>query len=96
MSNAFSVDPDAVLDAVARMLGFERYVESMLHEIEGLVANLQVQWSGAAAAAHAEAHRQWAEGAALMRKALADLQSAATTAHRNYTEAAATNQRMWS
>jgi WXG100 family type VII secretion target len=96
MSNAFSVDPDALTDAVARMAGFERYVESMVDEIEGLVANLHMNWGVAAADAHAGAHRQWAEGAATMRKALGELQTAATIAHHNYTGAAATNQRMWS
>jgi WXG100 family type VII secretion target len=96
VSNAFSVDREALLDAVARMAGYERYIESMLHEIEGLVAGLHGDWNGTAAAAHAEAHRQWTEGAAMMREALTDLRSAGRAAHHNYTGAAATNQRMWS
>ncbi len=62
----------------------------------GWVAGLHVDWSGTAAAAHAEAHRQWSEGAAMMQDALGKLQPAGKIAHHNYTGAAATNQHMWS
>jgi WXG100 family type VII secretion target len=96
MAEAFRVDPAALADAVERMGEFQRYAESMLAEIDSLVTNLHATWSGEAAAAHAQAHRHWARGEAMMREALAQLQAAATTAHTNYTGVMAKNLGMWS
>lgn len=96
MAKAFRVDPEALAEAVERMGEFQRYAESMLSEIDSLVSNLHAAWSGEAAAAHAEAHRHWSRGEAMMREALAQLQGAAKTAHGNYTGAMAKNVGMWS
>jgi uncharacterized protein YukE len=78
------------------MVEFQRYAESMLAEIDCLVTNLHATWTGQGAAAHAEAHRHWARGEAVMREALAQLRSAGATAHRNYTGAMSTNLVIWS
>ena len=96
MAEAFRVDPQALADAVQRMAEFQRYAENMLTEIDSLVSNLHSTWTGRGAAAHAEAHRHWARGEAMMREALAQLRTAAATAHRNYTGAMSTNLAMWS
>jgi WXG100 family type VII secretion target len=96
MPEAFRVDPEALADAVQQMTEFQRYAKSMLTEIDSLVSNLHATWSGEGAAAHAEAHRHWALGEAMMREALAQLRAAAATAHANYTGAIATNLSMWS
>jgi len=96
MADAFRVDPEALADAVQRMGEYLRYAESMLTEIDSLVTNLHVTWSGEAAAAHVEAHRHWARGEAMMREALAQLRAAGSTAHANYTGAMAANLDMWS
>ncbi|HZC51503.1 MAG TPA: WXG100 family type VII secretion target [Mycobacterium sp.] len=96
MADAFQVDADALADAVERMSEFQRYAESMLSEIDSLASNLHVTWTGEGAAAHAEAHRHWAQGEAMMREALAQLRIAAHTAHGNYTGAMAKNLSMWS
>ena len=96
MVDAFRVDPDALADAVERMSEFQRYAESLLSEIDSLVSNLHTTWTGEGAAAHAEAHRHWAQGEAMMREALAQLRAAAHTAHGNYTGAIAKNLSMWS
>lgn len=96
MADAFSVDPDALAEAVQRMDEFVRHTESVVAEIDSLVANLHATWSGEAAAAHAEAHRHWSQGEAMMREALVQLKTAGTTAHDNYTRAMATNTGMWS
>ena len=96
MAEAFQVDPDALADAVERMAEFQRYAESMLSEIDSLVSNLHTTWTGEGAAAHAEAHRHWAIGEAMMREALARLKAAGATAHRNYVGAMAKNLGMWS
>jgi len=96
MAEAFRVDPQALADSVQRMTEFQRYAESMLGEIDSLVTNLHATWTGEGAAAHAEAHRRWACGEAMMREALAQLQAAGAAAHLNYTGAMSTNLTMWS
>jgi ESAT-6 family protein len=96
MSDSFSVVPEALAGALQRMAEFEHHVESMVSEIDSLVTNLHITWSGQAAAAHAEAHKHWSRGEAMMREALAQLTSAGAAAHQNYTSAMATNTTMWS
>jgi WXG100 family type VII secretion target len=96
MAEAFRVDPQALADAVQRMTEFQRYAEHTLTEIDSLVTNLHATWTGQGAAAHAEAHRHWARGEAMMSEALAQLRAAGETAHRNYTCAMSTNLAMWS
>lgn len=96
MAEAFRVDPLALAESVQRMAEFQRHAESMLAEIDSLVTNLHATWTGQGAAAHAEAHRHWARGEAMMREALAQLRATGATAHRNYTGAMATNLAIWS
>jgi WXG100 family type VII secretion target len=96
VAEAFRVDPDALAEAVLRMTEFQRRAEQMLAEIDSRVKRLQAAWTGEGAAAHAEAHQHWARGEAMMREALARLQAAGETAHRNYTGAMSTNMAMWS
>jgi WXG100 family type VII secretion target len=96
MADAFSVDPEALADATELMGEFVQHTENMVSEIESLVSNLHVTWTGQAATAHAEAHKHWSRGEAMMREALAQLKTAGTTAHHNYTGAMATNVTMWS
>jgi len=96
MAEAFRVDPDALAGAVQRMAEFQRHAESMLTEIDSLVANLHATWTGEGAAAHAEAHQHWARGEAMMREALAKLRAAGATAHSNYTGVMSTNLALWS
>jgi WXG100 family type VII secretion target len=96
VADAFSVDPQALADAVQLMGEFMRHTESVVAEIDSLVTHLHENWSGEAAAAHAEAHRHWSNGEATMRQALEQLKTAGSTAHHNYTGATAANTAMWS
>ena len=96
VADAFSVDPEALADAIQRMGEFMRHAESVVAEIDSLVEHLHQTWSGEAATAHAEAHRHWSQGAATMREALKTLKTAGSTAHDNYTHAMAANVAMWS
>jgi WXG100 family type VII secretion target len=96
VADAFSVDPDALTNAVQHMAEFVRHTESLVSEIDSLVTNLHVTWSGQAAAAHAEAHRHWSHGEATMRRAIEQMKAAGSAAHHNYTGAMAMNQSMWS
>jgi WXG100 family type VII secretion target len=96
VGDPFSVDPEALADALQLMSEFARHTESVVAEIDSLVTHLHETWTGQAATAHADAHRHWSHGEALMREALTQLQTAGTTAHHNYTHAMATNLTMWS
>jgi WXG100 family type VII secretion target len=96
VAEPFRVDTDALADAAQRMTEFQRCAEQLLTEIDSLVTNLHTTWTGRGAAAHAEAHRHWARGEAMMREALAHLRTSGATAHRNYTGAMSTNVGMWS
>lgn len=96
MAEAFAVEPEALAEAVQQMAAFQRYAEDTIAEIDSRATRLHATWSGEAAAAHAEAHRHWERGEAMMRTALAQLEKAATTAHGNYTGAMSTNLGMWS
>jgi WXG100 family type VII secretion target len=96
VADAFSVDPEALADATARMGEFVRHTESLVAEIHAYVTHIHGTWSGKAATAHAEAHKHWSRGEAMMREALAQLRDSGTTAHHNYTGAIATNTVMWS
>ena len=96
VDDAFSVDPDALADALQLMGEFAQHTESVVAEIDSLVTHLHKTWTGQAATAHAEAHRHWSNGEAMMREALTQLKTAGSTAHHNYTHAMQTNQTMWS
>jgi WXG100 family type VII secretion target len=96
VAEAFSVDPEALAEAIQLMDEFVRHTESVVSEIDSLVTHLHQTWSGEAAAAHAEAHHHWAHGEATMRAALKTLKTAGNTAHDNYTGVMAANSAMWS
>lgn len=55
---------------------------------------VQLRWEGAAATAQAEGFRLWAEGAQDVITGIADMRTAATTAHQQYTDAVTLNLRM--
>ena len=96
MAEAFSVDPEALSDALERMDGFQRMSAALLAEIDNVVKNLHVSWDGAGAAAHAQAHQKWAQGGAPLVGAARGRDQSGTGAHHNYNQAAATNRGMWS
>jgi len=95
MSDAFSVDTDALADTVERMAQFQRSAEALLAEIDATVRNLHISWTGEAAEAHQYAHAQWTGGAALMRDALNRLGRAGAAAGHNYQQVAARNTSNW-
>lgn len=91
----FHADLGALEDLLARLAAFERQAESLTSGIDVQMQRLHGEWTGWAAAEHLAAHRQWADGAARMRAAAAELRSAVATAHGNYLAATTTNARMW-
>ena len=95
MADAFRVDAGKLADAVTRMTEFGRCAEILRAGVESAVESLHATWTGEGAAAHAEAHRRWLHGEAVMREALGRLASAGAIAHANYIGAMATNVAMW-
>jgi WXG100 family type VII secretion target len=92
---SFRVDLDELDALIARMAAFEQRVETLCDDVERDVGRLHGQWSGHAAEEHLQAHREWREGAATMRRSAAELRRVVTTAHRNYAAATSANARMW-
>lgn len=90
------MNTDELMAIVTRIADFEQRIEAMVAEVDQQVTGLHASWEGTAAAAQADAHRRWAQGAQQMREALQELQRAGKKAHQNYTGAAQANLTMWS
>ncbi|MCX2934246.1 WXG100 family type VII secretion target [Mycobacterium sp. CVI_P3] len=95
MADAFAVDLDRLADIVDRMAAYQAVVDAMLEECDAVVANLHAQWEGVASEAHDAVHKQWKEGADMMRNALAQLRSAGAHAHTAYGGAIEANLKIW-
>lgn len=91
----FSVDLEALLDGVDQMSTFHTNLEHTLETVSASVTALGTTWHGDAASAQEAAQQQWDQGAQQLRDALAQLRDIAEQAHSNYSNAAATNTRMW-
>jgi len=96
MVEPFSVDPEALADALERMQGLQKLSRSLLDEIDRTVRDLHITWQGEAADAHTQAHKKWTHGFEQMDHAVNALHRTGTGAHTNYTQAAAANKAMWS
>jgi len=92
---AFSVDLEALLAGVDQMSAFHAKLEQALASVDSSVSALGRSWHGDAAAAQDGAQHQWNQGAQQLREALAQLRDIVEQAHTNYSDAAATNTRMW-
>jgi WXG100 family type VII secretion target len=91
----FSVDLDALLAGVDQMSAFHSNLEQQLASVNSSVSVLGSTWHGDASAAQNDAQRQWNDGAQQLREALTQLRDIAEKAHANYSNAVATNTRMW-
>jgi uncharacterized protein YukE len=91
----FGIDLERLEALTVELRGCERRLAEARAEIDVAVRDVHAEWRGAAAAAHADAHRQWSAGEAEMREALAALQQIAATAVGNYAAAASAGARMW-
>jgi WXG100 family type VII secretion target len=95
VADQFAVDIKGLGDIVERMAQYQNVVDSMLDEIDTTVANLHLTWNGDASQAHADAHKEWKEGAEMMRKALEQLKTAGSHAEKAYRGAVEANKSMW-
>jgi WXG100 family type VII secretion target len=92
----FSVDLEELASVAAEMKAFQTSVERRMADLDKLVSDLHLTWTGQAAGAHLRAHHQWSTGAQEMHEGISDMHEAATLAHDNYHSAATSNADMWS
>ncbi len=93
--DAYSIDLGELDTIVSDLEALERELESTTNDLERQIARLHESWEGEAAVAQREAHQEWERGMNDMRAALAQMRTAARTAHGNYTLAQTTNLSMW-
>jgi WXG100 family type VII secretion target len=91
----YQVDLSLLDSTTGDLESLERFIDHKLAELDRVVEDLHVTWTGQAAGAHARAHRQWVEGARRMREGLTAMRGAARTAHHNYAAAGEANATMW-
>ncbi|MGE2715205.1 WXG100 family type VII secretion target [Mycolicibacterium litorale] len=91
----FSVDLEALSAGVDEMSAFHSDLEQRLASVRSSMTALGLSWHGDAASAQETAQQQWDAGAHQLREALAQLRDIVEQAHSNYSNAVATNQRMW-
>jgi len=87
------VELDGLAALADRMAAVEAQLARVHEDVTARTAHLD--WSGAAAAEHAAAQRQWAAGAELLHAGLAELRAAVRVAHANYEAAGRANRRIW-
>lgn len=90
----YKVDLNHLDEVTARIRSFKDFVEDSLTALDNKAKELSASWSSEAAAAYEVAHREWLVGATEVRDGIGDLESAARTAHHNYSGAMAANLRM--
>ncbi|GAA3657825.1 pore-forming CpnT exporter EsxE [Nocardioides ginsengisoli] len=89
------VDLERLDATVGDLTAFEAWLDDKLAELERVVAEVHVTWSGQAADAHRQAHREWVDGAREMHQGLREMRRAAQIAHGNYQGAIDANSAMW-
>ena len=90
------VDLDELENVIARLNGLAGFVHDRLDELDRRVGALHTSsWSGTAAAAHADAHREWSADAKEFNDGIAEMRDAAKNAHTNYDKAINTNRRIF-
>jgi WXG100 family type VII secretion target len=95
MVRKYAVDLAELQDKIDEMAAFEKAIEKALQHLDGVVENLHVTWTGAAAIAHRQAHAEWVSGMKEMHQGLVAMRDAADRAHGNYHSAVDANSRMW-
>lgn len=91
----YRVALEELLGFAERLEAFGKHAEQIAESADNLAGHLNGNWSGGAAEAHQAEHEKWVAAAAEMRQAVAQLRTAARTAHSNYTEVVDINTAMW-
>lgn len=91
----YAVDLDELLDTVTDLRRCGDALDALLDDVTRRVAALHLTWSGGAAVAQSAAQSEWESGFDAMRAGLETMRASADIAHVHYSEAGATNLRMW-
>ncbi|MFI6212518.1 WXG100 family type VII secretion target [Nocardia brasiliensis] len=96
MTSEFHFDLEHIDQVTARARGFKEFFADQLEQLESRVQGVvqSGQWTGAAATAYAEEHRDWMAGARELLDGLAQMEQAAQAAHDSYARAIEVNVRM--
>ncbi|QIS08826.1 WXG100 family type VII secretion target [Nocardia arthritidis] len=94
-ARGYRVDLDHLDQVTTKIGGLLGFLDECLAGIVSRVAALHQEWRGAAATKHAQAHKDWAAGAAEVREGVEAMRAAAANAHTQYTEVAQLNLRMF-
>lgn len=95
MSSEFSVDLDHLDEIVTKLSALASFIGERLDWIDARVAAAATTgWSGVAAQAYADAHREWIAGAREFVEGVQDMSDAARKAHENFTHAVDLNSKM--
>lgn len=92
---AYVANTDQILALVAKAHLIGQQIEQRIGDIEREVAALHIEWEGSAAEAHRTKHDTWQREMLDMKSALAELETAATTARDRYLANVEHNKRMW-
>lgn len=92
---AYVANTDQILALIAKARLIGQQIEQRIADVEGEVAGLHIEWKGSAAQAHRAKHDTWQREMQDMKSALAELETAATTARDRYLANVEHNKRMW-
>ncbi|QLY29936.1 WXG100 family type VII secretion target [Nocardia huaxiensis] len=87
----YSVDLNHLDEVTARLQAFKAFLTAHLDTLDAKAREVVASWTGEVATAYAVAHNEWVAGATDVREGLQVLETAAGTAHGNYSSALATN-----
>ncbi|MCX5045077.1 WXG100 family type VII secretion target [Aldersonia sp. NBC_00410] len=96
MTSKFEFDLDEIDRVTSAVRGFGGFVTDLLESLDARVAQLiqEGKWSGYAADAYADEHRDWAVAVREIVDGLTDMETAARNAHESYSTAMEANRRM--
>ncbi|TXI53373.1 WXG100 family type VII secretion target [Mycolicibacterium mageritense] len=82
--------------AIAQLASFDSEIEQQLAELQNRLAELHTRWEGDAAAAHAHAQAEWAEGARMLSEGIKGMHRASVEAHSSFRSAIIANRARFS
>ncbi|WP_370010975.1 WXG100 family type VII secretion target [Nocardia cyriacigeorgica] len=94
MTGEYTVDLNELENITSRVRGYQAFLTDGLAELETRIEGLKSSWSGVAANAFADAHRDWSAAVADMAEGLRALETTAVRAHTSYSAVSATNLKM--
>lgn len=93
-ARSYTIDLDQLDSVTAQLGGLVDFVSGNLDELDAMVAQLDVAWSGTAADAQSTAQREWQAAAKDLRDGIIAMRLAASQAHENYSGAIGANLRI--